>query len=132
MMANAEVKDLKFLRQFLSVLLTLGIDLGIMEKSDNVFVYSCHFGWADLGTWGTIGEHRLADYNENLLLDSQAQLHDCHGNVIRLPRGRVAVISGLRDFVVAEEGNVLMICPKEDVATQRRMMTEAQTQMGIE
>ncbi|MBQ8968671.1 MAG: mannose-1-phosphate guanylyltransferase [Bacteroidaceae bacterium] len=132
MMADAEIRDPKFLPEFFSVLPKLGIDLGIMEKSDNVYVYTCHFGWADLGTWGTIGEHHLADFDENLLLDTQALLHDCHGNVVRLPQGRMAVIKGLRDFVVAEEGDVLMICPKEDVAAQRRMMTEAQTQLGVE
>jgi mannose-1-phosphate guanylyltransferase len=44
----------------------------------------------------------------------------------------VAVIAGLKDFVVAEQGNVLMICPKEDNATLRRLMTDAQMKLGEE
>jgi len=132
MMADAEKADPKFLPDFFSVLPKLSIDMNIMEKSDNVYVYESQFGWADLGTWGTIGDHQLTDFNDNLLLDSRALLSDCKHNVIRMPKGRTAVIHGLEGYVVAEEGDVLLICPKEDLATMRRMMTEAQTQMGIE
>ncbi len=132
MMAEAEVAAPKFLPNFFTELPRLSIDMHIMEKSDNVFVYECQFGWADLGTWGTISYHQPTDPDNNLLLDSQALLSDCRHNVIRLPKGRTAIIHGLEGYVVAEEGDVLMICPREDPATMRRMMTEAQTQMGIE
>ena len=132
MMAEAEVADPKYLPDFFSVLPNLSIDLSIMEKSDNVCVYTCHFGWADLGTWGTLDAHQQRDENENLLLDSRAQLYNCHGNVIRMPKNRVAIIYGLQDYLVVEEGDVLMICPKDNPSTVRRMMTEAQLQLGIE
>lgn len=132
MMADAEVQDPKFLPDFFSELPKLSVDMGIMEKSENVYVYTSHFGWADLGTWGTLNANAQGDKDGNLLLDTQAHLYDCQGNVVRLPKGRVAIIEGLKDFVVAEEGDVLMICPKDHVATMRRMMTEAQTQLGIE
>ena len=132
MMADVEIADPKFLPDFFRELPNLSIDMSIMEKSDNVYVYTCHFGWADLGTWNTIDAHRECDENNNLLLDTTAQLYNCRGNVIRLPKNQVAVIEGLENYVVVEEGDVLMICPKENSTTMRRMMTEAQTQMGIE
>ena len=53
-------------------------------------------------------------------------------NVICLPKGRIAVIDGLKGFVVAEKGDVLMICPKDDSAALRRMMTDAQMKLGEE
>lgn len=132
MMADAESADPKFLPEFFSMLPKLGIDMGVMEKSDNVYVYTSHFGWADLGTWNSLVARQQHDEDENLLLDTKAQLYNCRGNVVRLPKGRVAIIEGLENFVVAEEGDVLMICPKDHTATMRRMMTEAQTQLGIE
>jgi mannose-1-phosphate guanylyltransferase len=49
-----------------------------------------------------------------------------------MPRNHTVIIDGLKDYVVVEEGDVLMICPKENAATMRRMMTEAQTQLNIE
>jgi len=132
MMAEAETAAPKFLPEFFSVLPKLSIDMSIMEKSNNVFVYTCHFGWADLGTWGTLDVHQHHDENENLLLNTKAELYNSKGNIIRLPKGRVAVIEGLKNYVVVEDNDVLMICPKEDTATMRRMMTDAQTLMDIE
>ena len=143
MMADAENGGPKFLPEFFSVLPRLSIDMSIMEKSRNVYVYESHFGWADLGTWSTLDAHSAQteepdgylpreDAEGNLLLDTRAMLSHCHDNVIRLPKGRTAVIDGLKGSVVVEEGDVLMICPKDHTAVMRRMMTEAQTQLGIE
>ncbi len=132
MMADAESADPKFLPEFFNVLPMLSVDLGIMEKSDNVYVYECHFGWADLGNWNTIGTCRSTDEDGNLLLNTKAQLSNCSGNIIRLPGNHTAIVDGLQNFVIVEEGDVLMICPKERTDIMRRMMTEAQTQRGIE
>lgn len=129
MQAEAEHAEPKFLPDFFSVLPNLSIDLGILERCEKVFVHACHFGWADLGNWTCFTSP--ADENGNTLLGTQALLHGCKGNVVRLPQGRIAVIEGLTDYVVAEEGDVLLICPK-DRATIRRMMTEAQLQLGVE
>ncbi len=132
MMADAKIADPKFLPEFFSVLPKFNVDMGIMEKSHNVFVHESHFGWADLGTWHTLDALHPGDDDGNLLLDTKALLSDSSGNIIRLPKERIAVINGLKDFAIVEEGDVLMICPKTNVSAMRRMMTEAQTQMGIE
>ncbi len=132
MMAGAEIADPTYLPDFFSVLPKLSIDMSIMEKSENVYVCTCHFGWADLGTWGTLDAHQQRDKDGNLLLNTQAQLYSCKGNVIRMPKNHTAIIEGLQDYLVVEEGDVLMICPKQNTATMRRMMTEAQTQLGLE
>ena len=132
MMADAETADPKFLPEFFSVLPKLSVDMNIMEKSQNVYVYECHFGWADLGTWGTLSENHVTDSEGNIILDTRALLTNSRGNVIRLEKGHTALIDGLQDYVIVEEGDVLMICPKNNAATMRRMMTEAQTQLGIE
>ena len=62
-----------------------------------------------------------ADADGNVLLHTPAYLYECHNNVVRLPEGRTAVIKGLQDYVVAEQGEILMICPRSDVAAMRRM-----------
>ena len=63
-------------------------------------------------------------YNDRILEGVQrfiAYLYECRNNVVRLPEGRTAVIKGLQDYVVAEQGEILMICPRSDVAAMRRM-----------
>ena len=102
----------------------LSIDYGILEKAENVFVKLCNFGWADLGTWASIGKDAPSDDNGNVLMGTNAHLYECSGNIIRMPEGHTAVIKGLKDYVIAEEGEFLMICPRHDDAAMRRMHTD--------
>ncbi len=115
-----------------SALPNLSLDYGILERSDNVYVQQGRFGWADLGNWWSLHDDALSDEDGNVVLNTEAMLYKCKGNVVRLPEGRIAVLDGLENFVVAEEGNVLMICPKSDAASMRRMMTDAQMKLGEE
>ena len=110
----------------------LSLDYSILEKSENVYVKVCDFGWADLGSWCSLHNDTQHDKQDNVLLRTEALLYNSEGNVICLPEGRIAVIDGLKGFVVAEKGNVLMICPKDDSAALRRMMTDAQMKLGEE
>lgn len=114
MMADAESDDPKLVPEFFKMLPNLSLDMGVLERLDSVCVMECGFGWVDLGTWDSIGEESEHDQMGNVALDTKAQLVDCSGNIIRLPRGRRLIMKGLHDFVVLEEGDVLMICPKED------------------
>lgn len=124
MMAEAESADPKLVPEFFTVLPNLTIDLGILERSNNVYVHEGHFGWADLGTWTHLYSDSPMDEQGNVLLDTKSYLYDCEDNIIRLPQGRVAVVKGLKDYVIAEEGEILMICPKGDVAAMRKMHTD--------
>ena len=110
----------------------LSLDYGILEKSENVYVQICDFGWADLGSWYSLHNDTQHDTKDNVLLNTEALLYNSEGNVICLPKGRIAVIDGLKGFVVAEKDNILMICPKDDNAALRRMMTDAQMELGEE
>lgn len=124
MMAEAETADPRLVPEFFSSLPNLGIDLSILERSNQIYVQQGHFGWTDIGTWASLYDDTPADKNGNVLLDTPVYLYDCHNNVIRLPKGRTAVVKGLNNYVIAEEGDILMICPREDVAAMRRMHTD--------
>lgn len=90
------------------------LDYGILEKSDNVYVMEGTFGWADLGTWHGIYEATAKTADDNVLVDTEGYLNDSRNNIIKLPRGRKAIISGLDGYIVAEQDDVLLICRKED------------------
>lgn len=117
--------------EFFSVLPNLNIDYGVLEGNDNVYVQRVRFGWVDLGTWGTLHKDLHGKSVENLMLNTDSLLYNCEGNVVSLPDGHMAVISGLKDFVVAEENGVLMICPKNDTSLIRKLRAEALLKMGI-
>ena len=121
MMAEAESSVPTLVPEFFSSLPNLNIDISIMERSENVCVQEGHFGWADMGTWASLFVDAPSDAQGNVLLNTPAFLYDCQNNVIRLPNGRTAVVKGLQDYVIAEEGEILMICPRGDVTSMRRM-----------
>lgn len=98
----------------------LSIDDGILEKSQNVYVKKCSFGWADLGTWHSIYESMSRSSDDNVVIDTEAMLENCHNNIIKLPAGRLAVVNGLDGYIIAEEDNVLLICKKSDSSAMVR------------
>jgi mannose-1-phosphate guanylyltransferase len=124
LMADAESDDARLVPEVFQMLPNLSLAVGILERADNVYVKECSFGWADLGTWTSIHDDCPADANGNVLMDSKAYLYDCKDNVVRIPKGRTAVIKGLSDYVIAEEGDILMICPREEASAMRRMHTD--------
>jgi len=111
----------------------ISMDYGVLEKSEHVFVMKCSFGWADLGTWHSIYEATRKSEEDNVVVNSNAIVEDSRNNIIRLPKDRLAVINGLDGFIVAEEGNVLLICKKEDSsALIRKYVNEVQMKKGDE
>lgn len=111
----------------------LSVDFGILEKSDDVCVMRCDFGWADLGTWHSLYEAMRKGDGDNVIIDSDVMLDSARGNIVKLPKGRMAVIQGLDGYIVAEKDNVLLICRKEDSsALVRKLVNEVQLKKGDE
>lgn len=111
----------------------LSIDHSILERSENVFVMRCDFGWADLGTWHSIYEAMQRSPDDNVIIDSDVIIEQSRNNIIKLPKDRFAVINGLDGYIVAEHDNVLLICKKEDSsALVRKYITEVQLRKGNE
>lgn len=114
-----------------SKLPNMTLEQTVLEKSENVDVMLCHFGWADLGTWGGVYNYGDKDAAGNVLINhSHTMLDDCHDCLVRLPEGHVAVLQGLRGYVVVEEGNVIVVCKKDDQGAIRRYVTNAQLNLG--
>lgn len=90
------------------------IEQGVFDKTPQATVMHCDFGWADLGTWHGIYEVEHKMDGDNVVLDSDVILDDAHGNIIKVPKGHLAVINGLSGFIVVEKGDTLLICPRED------------------
>lgn len=75
----------------------ISIDYGIMEKADNVYVRCGDFGWSDVGTWGSVYQHARKDRYANAVPEEGCYLYDTRSSIVSLPRGKVAVISGLKN-----------------------------------
>lgn len=110
----------------------ISIDYAIMEKAENVYVQLCNFGWADLGTWGSLHEASPKDQHKNVIINGKTLLYDCNNNIIAMPNGKLAVLQGLENYLIADTKNVLLICRKDDENTIRRYVNDVQIKLGEE
>lgn len=106
----------------------ISIDYGVMEKADNVFMLCVDFGWADLGTWGSLYDIAHKDESGNAVLKkNRTLLYESSENVIAVDDpSRLVVVQGLNDYIVAESGNVLLICRKDDEQRIKQFVADAQ------
>lgn len=106
------------------------IDLFVLERCPNVVVQECNFGWADVGCWAEMRESGHQDADGNVLSgSSRVLLSGTQRSLVRLPEGMKAVVVGLDNYLVALEGDVLMICPNDDPDFTRRLINEAQVEL---
>ena len=126
-------EEKKFIDENFPACPNVSIDFGIMEKADNVYMLCVDFGWADLGTWGSLFDLAKKDEQNNALLKSEAIMYESNGNIVALDNPkRLTVIQGINDCIVAESGNVLLICKKEDEQRIKQFVADAQMKYGKE
>ena len=92
----------------------ISVDYGIMEKSENVYVLLADFGWSDLGTWKSLYEIAPNKDAKGNVVDGNAMIYDTNNSIIKVSSGKLIVVHGLDNFIIAESNDVIMICPKDD------------------
>lgn len=92
----------------------VSIDVGIMEKSQNVYVLKGDFGWSDVGTWHAF--HALCEKDEynNITNSDKVVLNDAHNCIVNVPPRKNVIVQGVNNLIVAEKDNYLMICHRKD------------------
>lgn len=91
----------------------ISIDYAIMEQADNIYTIPANFGWSDLGTWASLHETADKDSENNVIAARQINLKDTQNSIIHINTNKLAVIRGLDNFIVVDDGNALLIYPKD-------------------
>lgn len=108
----------------------ISIDYGIMEKADNVFVLCADFGWSDLGTWGSLYDMSEKDETENAIQGKNVFSYDNKNCLINMPKGKLAVIQGLEDYIIVDSDNILLICKMEDEQKIKHFVNDVRLERG--
>ena len=66
----------------------------------------------------------------NATVNSKNIFRDAHGNMVRTQLGKRVVIQGLRDFIVVEKDDVLLICPRKDEQEIKQIVTDVKENFG--
>ncbi|SHH05689.1 mannose-1-phosphate guanylyltransferase [Flagellimonas flava] len=108
----------------------ISIDYAILEKSKSIFTLPATFDWNDLGTWGALYEKLDKDAEENAVVNGKTLLHDAHGNMIRLPKGKIIVVDGLENYIIVDKEEVLLIYPKSKQQDIKKVLNEVKEKFG--
>jgi len=111
---------------------SISIDYAIMEKADNVFVETVDLGWSDLGTWNALYEASPRNADGNVTQNCKVLTSDCQGTMFAVSSDKIIVAAGLKDYIVADNGNALLICPRADEQKIRQVVNEIKTRFGDE
>lgn len=109
---------------------SISVDYAIMEKASNVYVMPVDLGWSDLGTWGALYEVSPKNRDGNVTQNCKLIARDCQGSVFAIKGDKIVVASGLKDYIVAENGNALLIAPRAQEQEIRTMVNEVKSRFG--
>ena len=117
-------QEATFIKKVYAVCKSISMDNGVMEKAREVKVILADIGWSDLGTWKSLHEINEKDEKQNAV-DANVMLYETEDCIIKAPKDKLVVIHGLSNYIVAEHGNVLMICPKDQEQQVKQFVEDA-------
>jgi len=106
------------------------IDTAILEKTKNVLMVPGDFSWFDVGDWSTLHSILSSEPGWNVLLGEEAAEHigfDTEGCLIH-GTGRLIATLGLKDLIIIDTPDVLLICPKGRAQEVRRFVEKLTTE----
>jgi mannose-1-phosphate guanylyltransferase len=89
----------------------ISIDVGVMEKADDVVVIPADIGWSDVGCWTSVAKLAQADEAGNVI-EGQGVALECEDSYIR-SSGRLVAALGLQGMIVIDTGDAVLVCPKD-------------------
>lgn len=119
-----------FINEFYPQTPNISVDYAIMEKANNIFVLPAQFSWSDLGAWEALYQESPKNTQGNVVNTHQAILIDTHNSLIRVPQDKLVIVGGVNDLLIIDEGDVLMIYPKEREQEVKVLRKQAEEQFG--
>lgn len=107
-----EEEEAAIVREAYPTLPDVSIDHGVMEKVREVAVVPADFGWSDLGGFATAWELAARDAGDNSAPED-AVLIDAEGCFVRAPKGKLVALVGVRDLVVVDTDDALLVVPRD-------------------
>jgi mannose-1-phosphate guanylyltransferase len=88
----------------------VSVDIGVLERAEDVYMIPATFSWDDVGAWSAMGRILPMDESGNAVVGCHTG-RDSQGCVIYATTRHVGTI-GLRDIVVVETPEGILVCPK--------------------
>lgn len=106
-----EPQEQQFLEENYAKAKDISIDYAVMERSSNVYTLPVDFGWNDVGTWSSLYSRLNKDGENNAVVNAKLTARNASGNMIKTAPGKKVIVQGLENYIIVDEGDVLMIMP---------------------
>lgn len=100
----------------------ISIDYGVMEKASNVCVVKGDFRWSDVGSWEEVWRLCAKDEKGNALHGEHFAIHS-ENNLVDA-RDKSYALLGVKDLVIIETEDAVLICPREETQRVREVVDE--------
>ena len=111
-----------FLAQRFSTLPKISVDYAIMEKARSVETLLAQFDWDDVGLWTALPKHLQSDATGNAtrgpVVSSGA------ANNIAFSNGRTIALVGVKDLVVVETPDAVLVCHRDAVQDIKKITAQ--------
>ncbi len=103
---------------------TQTVDYGIMEGAERVAVLAAEdLGWSDVGSWESVYDVMTPDENGNIILTAKhIALNTKATLVVSDTNKKMIVTIGIRDLVIVDSGDALLVCTREDAQNVRQVV----------
>ena len=108
----------------------ISIDFAVMEKSQCVYVECVDFGWSDLGTWSSLYDNSPKNSDGNVTQNCAVMAYNSTGNIFAVNGEKLVVVDSLTDYIIADAGDVLLVCPKAEEQRIKQMVNDARLAYG--
>ena len=96
------------------------IDYAVMEKTADAVVVPLDAGWSDVGSWSSLHEASEGDAHGNVM-HGDVIIEDTHGSYL-YSESRLVTAVGLRDHVVVETKDAVLVAPKNRVQDVKKLV----------
>lgn len=118
------------LRRVYPAMPAISVDNGILERADRVTVVRGRFGWSDVGSWAAMeGIWRSTEQDGNAIR-GRAITVDARGCIVSAPE-RIVALCGVRDLVVVDAPDAVLVCHKSRAQDIRLIVRELERR-GLE
>jgi mannose-1-phosphate guanylyltransferase len=97
----------------------ISVDYAIMEKARAVETLVTEFDWDDVGLWTALPKHLPTDSSGNTVRGNVVTTSA--SNNIALSNGRVIALCGVKDLVVVETPDAILVCHRDAVGDIKKI-----------
>lgn len=123
-------KEKAFIGRVYSNAPSISVDYAIMERASNVYLLAVDLGWSDLGTWNALYDTSPKNREGNVTQNCRLLAEDCSGCVFAMRGDKLIVVDGLKDYIVADSEDALLIYPLNKEQEIRRIVNDIRTRFG--